>query len=112
MEVLKGLFLIFLFWALGETTSQLAKLPIPGAVIGMLLLWVALQFKWVAYATVQPSAKGFLGIMGVFFVPPSLGILLHAERMLQYGWKLALLVVLSSALSALATLLVFKLLNR
>lgn len=112
MDILRGLFLIFLFWATGETISQLAKLPIPGAVIGMLALWVALQLKWVSYATIQPSAKGFLAIMGVFFVPPSLGILLHADRMLQYGWKLALLVVATSALSGLSTILVFKLLNR
>lgn len=112
MDILRGLFLIFVFWALGETTSQVARLPIPGAVIGMLALWVALQLKWVSYTSVQTTAKGFLGIMGVFFVPPSLGILLHAERMLQYGWKLALLVVFTSALSGLTTVLVFKLLNR
>jgi holin-like protein len=112
MEVLRGVFLIFMFWALGETLTQLARLPIPGAVFGMLGLWVALQFKWVSYASVQVSAKGFLGMMGVFFVPPSLGILLHIDRMLEYGWKLALLVVFTSILSGVTTALVFKLLNR
>lgn len=112
MEILRGLFLIFLFWALGESISQVARLPIPGTVIGMLALWIALQWKWVPYTSVQLSARGFLSIMGLFFVPPSLGILLHAERMWQYGWKLALLVVCTSILSGLTTALVFKLLNR
>lgn len=112
MDILRGLTIIFLFWALGETTTQLARLPIPGAVLGMLGLWVALQCKWVSYASVQLSAKGFLGVMGVFFVPPSLGILLHAERLLHHGWKLALLVVITSVLSGLTTALVFKVLSR
>ena len=112
MDILRGLFLLFLFWSIGESISKLAGLPIPGSVIGMLLLWIALQAKWVPYSSIQPSARGFLGMMGVFFVPPSLGILLHADRMLQYGWKLALLVVLTSVLGGLTTALVFKLLNR
>ena len=112
MDILRGLCIIFIFWALGETTSQLARLPIPGAVLGMLGLWVALHFKWVTYASVQLSAKGFLGLMGVFFVPPSLGILLHIERLGQYGWKLALLVVFTSILSGLTMALIFKLLQR
>ena len=94
------------------SSSKVTGVLIPGAVIGMLGLWVALQCRWVAYDAVQLSAKGFLGLMGVFFVPPSLGILLHADRLLHYGWKLALLVVFTSVLSGLTTALVFKLLNR
>jgi holin-like protein len=110
--MVRGFFLIFCCWGLGEAIAQLLQLPIPGPVLGMLAMWSALQFKWLPYEAVQPVARGFLSIMGIFFLPPSLGILLHVEAFNKYLWPILFTVVLSSIVSGLVTALTFKLLDR
>lgn len=72
-----GLFVIFLFLFLGEAIARLLGLPVPGNVIGMILLTAALALKAVRLEQVKPCADLLTRNLGLFFVPPGVGLILY-----------------------------------
>lgn len=77
--MIKGLFIIFFFLLLGDGICLAAKLPIPGNVIGMLLLTCALHFKLVQLSSVQKTAELLVANMAFLFIPPGVGIMLYFD---------------------------------
>lgn len=73
----KGLVIIFGFLFLGEVVVELVNLPIPGNVVGMILLTFALVFKAMRLEDVEREAEFLVKNMSVMFVPPGVGIVLY-----------------------------------
>lgn len=90
------------FLLVGTTIATLGRLPLPGSVVGMLLLAAALHFRWMPVAWVEPAAELLLRHMALLFVPPGVGLMLQYE-LLRREW---LPIVAASAASTLAVLLV------
>lgn len=89
-----GLGLLFAFSALGEALRAGLGLPLPGSLLGLGLLLLALRaglpLHWV-----QGAAQGLLAVLGLLFVPVAVGVVDH----LQAGpWALWLLAVLAAVL--------------
>ncbi len=73
--VISGVFIIVLYYVLGNVISSLTGHFIPGSVIGMLLLFISLVCRIVKPERIR-SVAGFLtGNMTVFFIPASLGVM-------------------------------------
>ncbi len=86
----------------GDGLSALLGLPIPGNVIGMMLLTLALCRGWVDVKTVKPAADLLVQNMAFFFVPPGVGLLLYLD-LLSREW---LAVGVAYVVSTLAVLVV------
>src|SRR5262245_6395697 len=105
---MKGLSLLVLFLLAGEMLARFLHLPLPGSVLGMLLLLLALQTGVVRAETVQATAE-FLGRnLALFFVPAGVAVIQHGSE-LRAAW-LPLLV--ASVISTLAVLAVVGLLQQ
>ncbi len=74
-----GLFVIFLFFFLGDAIARLLGLPVPGNVLGMILLTLALALKAVRLEWVKPCADLLTKNLGLFFVPPGVGLILYFD---------------------------------
>ncbi len=77
--MLQGMVLLLLFQFIGEGLSTLLQLPIPGNVIGMALLLIALSRGWVKLDWLQEAADLLLSYMAMFFVPAGVGVMLYFE---------------------------------
>ncbi len=77
MGFYRGLAIIFTFYALGEFTSSVLSLSIPGSVIGMLYLLAALLGDAVKLEWVENEAELFVRNMSVMFIPPGVGIVTY-----------------------------------
>ncbi len=77
--MIKGLFFIFLFYFLGEAVSYLIHEFIPGSVLGMLFLFLALFFKLLHPENVRQTAKLITQNMAVFFIPAAVGLMTYYE---------------------------------
>lgn len=77
--MLQGFVLLLVFQAIGEGLSSLLKLPMPGNVIGMALLLVALGAGWVKTEWIQEAAELLLSYMALFFVPAGVGVMLYFD---------------------------------
>ena len=62
--------LIFTFSFLGEVLNRLIPMPIPASIYGMVLLFLALQFKIITVDAVSDMGGFLTSILSVLFVPP------------------------------------------
>lgn len=63
---LVGFLVIFLCLFVGQMIVQFFNLPLPPSIIGLILLFLLLQFKVVPLKAVQPISAVFFGLFGVF----------------------------------------------
>ncbi len=77
--MLQGMVLLLLFQFVGEGLSRLFAMPIPGNVIGMALMLLALSAGWVKLGWLQDAADLLLSYMAMFFVPAGVGVMLYFE---------------------------------
>jgi len=73
----KGLAIVFGFLFIGEGISESLHLPIPGNVIGMILLTLALISKLIDISDVEKEAEFFIKNMSVMFIPPGVGVITY-----------------------------------
>jgi holin-like protein len=97
--MLRGLSLLLLFQLAGETVSHLLDLPIPGPVVGMVLLLLALELRTALQAQLQTASAGVLAHLSLLFVPAGVGVVQHGPRLLA-EWPA---VVTTLVVSTLAT---------
>jgi len=70
----RGLAIVFLFSGLGVLASTSSGLPIPGAVVGLVVFVVALRTKLVKRAWVEEACGFLTGRMALFLVPASVAV--------------------------------------
>lgn len=95
MIALRGLALLLLLQALGEGVGRALSLPIPGPVIGLVLLLPALQWRWVR----EPAGNAadlLLAHLSLLFVPVGVGVVTHLDLLPKFGLQLLAVVVLST----------------
>lgn len=100
--MLPGIFIILLFYALGELFSWLIGGVIPGSVLGMVLLFVSLCLKLVKADIVRPVARFLTDNMGLFFLPAGVGIINAMDILSQY-WQAVLTACAVSTLAVIIT---------
>ena len=66
--------IIFGFTLLGELLHILLPLPVPAAIYGLVLLFLALQTGIVKLHQVDAVSKFLIAIMGLLFVAPAVNI--------------------------------------
>lgn len=74
-RVVIGLFIILLFLAIGNIVNLYLIPMLPGSVIGMVLLFAALQLKIVKESSVESVAKYLVSTMPIYFIPITVGII-------------------------------------
>lgn len=107
MDGLKGLTLLLLCQVAGELLMRALQLPLPGPVLGLLLLTALLQVPAVR-APVQAAAEGLLAHLSLLFVPVGVGVISHLGLIAQYGPRMLLALVLSTWLGLAVTALVLR----
>ena len=90
------------FLALGAELSDLAGLPLPGSVVGMLLLWGALEAGVVRLAWLRAGASTLLGLLGLLFVPAGVGWVAFVGAGWTWGGAVAL-TALGAVLTVVGT---------
>jgi len=77
--MLQGFVLLLSFQLIGEGISALFDLPMPGNVIGMALMLIALVCGWVKLEWLQEAAELLLRYMAMLFVPAGVGVMLYFD---------------------------------
>lgn len=104
--------LLLLFQLVGEVLVLASDLPVPGPVLGMLLLFVALALRGGPSAAQRGHAQGLLQHLALLFVPAGTGVMLHLQRLADEGVPLTLALVLSTLITLAVTALLLRVLTR
>jgi|AntRauTorcE11898_2_1112593.scaffolds.fasta_scaffold07016_5 putative effector of murein hydrolase LrgA (UPF0299 family) len=89
------------FQLTGEAAVRLLDLPVPGPVVGMVMLFAALAIRGAVPDEVSTVANGLLAHLALLFVPAGVGIIAHTDR-LEGIWPILLVVLIASTLMAVA----------
>lgn len=99
--MVRGFLIILLFLGGGNLISLALKGLIPGSVIGMLLMLVALQTKLLKAEWVASTAKALTQNMALFFVPAGVGIMVAFDTLAK-SWVDILSIILVSMVAVIA----------
>ncbi len=107
MHALRGLALLLLCQSAGEAAARGAHLPLPGPVLGMLLLLALLAWPAVR-APVAAAADGLLTHLSLLFVPVGVGVITHLAVLSEYGGRLAVVLLVSTLVGLAVTALTLR----
>jgi holin-like protein len=119
--MIPSLALILLAQLVGEALARGFGLPVPGPVIGMGLMFLFLFARDshgsplprllpapLTDGTLETMAKGLLVNLSLLFVPAGVGVVGRLDLIRTQGVKLAIILLVSTAVSLLTTVLVFR----
>ena len=77
MKIFNQIGILLGVWATGEVVSQFIKniINIPGSILGMIILFLLLQFKIISEEKIKDVADFLLGNMGIFFIPAGVSLI-------------------------------------
>ena len=111
MPLLTGLAWLLLCQTAGELLARLLQLPLPGPVVGMLLLLVALRWPLVR-TPVGAVADALLAHLSLLFVPVGVGVISQLGLLAEHGVRLLVVIVVSTWVGMAVTALVLRQLMR
>ena len=111
MQALRGLAWLLAFQSAGELLARGRFLPFPGPVIGMILLLPALRWR-VVREPVAVCAEFLLSHLSLLFVPVGVGVMTHLSLVSQYGFRILVVLVVSTLAGLGVTVLSLHLLQR
>lgn len=94
----------------GESLSRLLQLPVPGPVLGMILLLLLLMVRRRTLALIEPTADALLANLILMYVPACVGLMAHFKTIRAEWEPIVVAVVGSTVLTLVVTALAFKLL--
>lgn len=103
MNLLKQLWLLICFYLAGELIAYLIPSPLPGNVIGFILLIIALKSGFVKEESISNVSTFFLKNLAILFIPGGVGLLKVMHLFNGNILKIFLVTVISTLLTMLAT---------
>ncbi|MGK2740842.1 CidA/LrgA family protein [Tepidicaulis sp. LMO-SS28] len=93
---------------LGARLAAWAGVPVPGAVMGLLLLLAGLFIANKVPAALEDVAALLIRHLNLFFVPAGVGLMAYAGLVARDIWPILAALFVSTLLGLLVTALVFK----
>ncbi|HEY0212606.1 MAG TPA: CidA/LrgA family protein [Paenirhodobacter sp.] len=91
--------IILLFQLIGEVISRALHLPLPGPVLGMVGMVVALSAIPRLAQIVTPVAQGLLRHLSLLFVPVGVGIVANVHTIAEHWVAISVSLVVSTLLA-------------
>lgn len=94
--MIRGMAILLLLQFVGEALSAGLGLPVPGNVLGMGLLLVALAGGLVRLEWVQEAAELLLSHFALFFIPAGVGVMVYLDLIRREWLPIGASLVLST----------------
>ncbi|MDO5102864.1 MAG: CidA/LrgA family protein [Lautropia sp.] len=75
--MLAAITILLLYQLIGEVITQAFNLPIPGPVIGMVLLFITLVLRGGPDEKLRETSRTLLQYLSMLFIPAGAGVMLH-----------------------------------
>jgi len=106
--VINALAILLVFQLAGEILSHFLRLPVPGPVVGMMLLFAAMSFPSSLAERLRDTAQTILQHLSLLFVPAGVGVMLHAQRVLDEWFAITVALIFSTLLAIAVTALTIR----
>jgi holin-like protein len=96
----------------GDVVAHLTGLPIPGPVIGLVLLLILMARLRAIPGRLEETADGLLSHLSLMLVPAGVGVVAQAALLASHATALTLVVTVSTIATLAVTAVVFRLVAR
>ncbi|MFC6651544.1 CidA/LrgA family holin-like protein [Paenibacillus rhizoplanae] len=103
IRIIAEVCLLYVFFLAGDYLQELLHLPIPGSIVGLLLLFVLLLLKIVPVKLIENGSSFILAYLPMFFIPATAGIMNHLDIFSGRGLLLIGILIISSVLTMVVT---------
>ena len=105
MPVLYVVALLLVLQLVGEWFVRLAALPLPGALVGLLMLFAGLVWRGKMPVALRDTAKHVLQHLMLLFIPAVAGIMLHFDRLAREWLPFLLACIVGTIITIVVTAL-------
>jgi holin-like protein len=110
--MLKAILTLFVCLALGNTINRLTGLPLPGSVIGLLILLAILIWRRGPDEPMKQTGHFLLRNMTIFFIPASVGLMTQLPALQHNALTIGIAIVVSTLLGMAVTAVLMQCLAR
>jgi holin-like protein len=104
------IFVLIVLQLIGESIVQVSRLPVPGAIIGLILLYAILVWRGGISDEMSRTSGFLLQNLGVLFVPAGVGVIAYLPMIASQWWVILLVLLVSVCVTiSLTGLVVAKL---
>jgi holin-like protein len=75
MKYVKQFSIIIVISFIGELLNYFIPLPIPGSIYGLVILFLALEFRIISVSSIRETSRFLIEAMPIMFVPSGVGLL-------------------------------------
>jgi len=104
--------ILLMFQFAGEMMRAVTGLPVPGPVIGMVLLLIVLLAKLPVPAGIHATSRKLLAYLGLLFVPAGAGVVTRLPMIGAHWLPIVIAVVGSTVITMVITAVVMRGLER
>ena len=94
---------LLVFQLIGEVLVQALSLPVPGPLVGMLLLFAGLLLRGELPAAMADTAQGLLSHLMLLFIPAVTGVMMYFDRIGREWWPFLGACLLGAAITMAVT---------
>lgn len=107
-----GFLILLVCQLLGELIVTLLEVPIPGSVVGMVLLLIGLIIRGEVPEGLRLTGEGLLKVLPLLLVPAGVGLMTHFELLSVYWGELLIALFVSTLVTMFVVALLLKLLSK
>ena len=93
MKLFREALIIFVIYLLGELLSSLLHLPIPGNILGMVILFILLCTNIVKVDNISNVTNFLLNHLSFFFIPAGVGLMTSMGIIKSTWWQLLVVCI-------------------
>ena len=106
--MIKGLSILLLFQCAGELIRHYTQVVLPGPVIGMFLLFIALCLRGRVSSSLQKASQNLIGMMTLLFVPATTGLFFLSSQIMSQWLAISVALVAGTILSLIFNALLMR----
>lgn len=103
MNFLNGITLLLIYQLAGEVSVIWLQLPVPGPVLGMIMLFLTLAIRGTSSAPLNEASTALLSHLSLLFVPAGVGLIVHFNRIMTEWVPISITLVLSTVITMVST---------
>lgn len=96
MKLFKQIAIVSFLWLVGDFFHKFLYVPMPGAVLGMILLFILLSLKVIKEEQVKELSDFLLDNLAFFFIPASVGFIRTLHILKDTWWQILILVTIGT----------------
>ena len=112
MKFLNGITTLLMYQLVGEVTTNLLQLPIPGPVLGMTLLFLTLLCSRRVSSAIDTTSKSLLNHLSLLFIPAGVGVIVHLDLLAAEWIPITIALILSTLLTITGTAAIMAIADR